>query len=168
MWRKLQTSLVRNVSNTYEGKRHKNVTKTSCDISVISRGMQPKQQTTKCLSTMCRSTYNHLTVLCKRMLGHRIRQRIWSYQNLDWQLFDFLIYIHSNTQVFYFTNGHFWPMLKPFPPNAHSLSLSLNPLLCLSLSFLSALIPIPFYLLRFHTNTPLIWWEVIIAITDWT
>ncbi len=140
---------------------------TSRDISVISRGMRPKQQTTKCLSTMCRSTYNHLTVLCKRMLGHRIRQRIWSYQNLDWQLFDFLICIDKNTQVFYFTNGHFWPMLKRIYPMlilSLYLSLSLNPLLCLTLSFLSALIPIPFYLLRFHTNTPLIWWEVIIAI----
>ncbi len=54
------------------------------------------------------------------------------------------------------------PTPKPFQPNTHSLSL--NPLL--SLSFLSALFPFLFYQFWFHINTPMIWWEVIIA-TNW-
>jgi len=130
---------------------------TSRDISVISRGMRPKQQTTKCLSTMCRSTHNHLTVLCKRMLGHRIRQRIWSYQNLDWQLFDFLICIDKNTQVFYFTNGHFWPMLNHFHP---MLILSLSLLIHCSVSlYPSFLLSSPFHFTCWDFTQTLHWFD---------
>ncbi len=35
----------------------------SCDINVHSRGMRRKRQTTNCLSTMCPSMFNHLTVV---------------------------------------------------------------------------------------------------------
>ncbi len=71
----------------------------------------------------------------------------------------------KNTQAFYFFNDHFKTTLKPFQPNAHSLSLSLflNPLFCLSLSCISALFTSPFYRFWFHINTLIIWWEVIIA-----
>ncbi len=62
----------------------------------------------------------------------------------------------KNTQVFDFTNGHFQTHgTSNF--NQHSFSCSTNPLLSVSLSGLSALLPILIYLLRIHINAHLIW-----------
>ncbi len=95
--------------------------------------------------------------------GARLVEEFGAHPNPDWQLFVRLICIDKNTWVFHFTYGHFWPTPIPLLTNTPS-SRSLNPLLSVSLSGLSALLPIPFYLLRVHINTLLIWWDGIVTI----
>jgi hypothetical protein len=69
-----------------------------------------------------------------------------------WILLIQLICLIKNTQVSFFTNGHFQPTPFAFLFNAPSLT----PLICCSLSpysFSSAYSPLCFHLLQFHITT---------------
>jgi hypothetical protein len=66
------------------------------------------------------------------MLCHQRNWRIWNPPNLIDRLFIRLICITKNTQVFNFSNGHFWPTPFPFLSNAPSLTLLIHCSLSLS------------------------------------
>ncbi len=72
-------------------------------------------------------------LLWERMLQHQRNRRIWNPPNLIDSLFILLIHITKNTQVYNFSNSHFWPMPPPFLSNIPRLtplihcSLSLSP-----------------------------------------
>jgi hypothetical protein len=74
-----------------------------------------------------------------------------------------LICFSKNTQVSFFTNGHFQPTPFPFLSNAPSLTPLIRHSHSLSLSLsLSAYSPLCFHLLRFHINTLMILKVVVI------
>ncbi len=86
-----------------------------------------------CVDKLRCCNYGEAECYSRECCSARLIEEFWTRLNLDWQLFDLLIFIDKSTQVFYFINGHFWSTLKPFLTNALSPSLSLNPLLSLSL-----------------------------------
>jgi hypothetical protein len=70
----------------------------------------------------------------------------------------------KNTQMFNFSNDHFWPTPFPFLSYAPSLSMLIHWCHSLSLSPLLPQLSTLFHLLWFLINTPLIWWDSIIVI----
>ncbi len=96
--------------------------------------------------------------LSEWILWQQIDRRIWNPSHFDWQLFVLLICIDKNTQVFNFTNGHFWPMLLLSVCSSAALCLPLQPFSLTPHSIL------PVENLRIHINTLLIWWDSIIVI----
>jgi len=101
--------------------------------------------------------------LWEQMLRHQKNWRIWNSPNLIDSLFVPLICVYKNTRVF-----HLPTVISKTHATSNcnhcSFSHSINPLLAVSLSGLSALLPIQFYLFVFHINTLLIWWDGIIVI----
>ncbi len=80
-----------------------------------------------------------------------------------------LICIAKNTQVSFFTKGHFQLTLLPFLSNALSLTLLIWCSLSLSPSpSPSSYSPLCFHLLQFHINTLTILWMASLNKLDWT
>ncbi len=95
------------------------------------------------------------TLSWERMLRRQWNGRICDPPKMLNSLLIVLICFAKNTQVSFFTNGHFQPMPFHFLPNTPPLTL----LICCSLSLfptLSAYSPISFHLLQTHINTPMI------------
>jgi len=85
----------------------------------------------------------------ERMLRHQWNGRIWDPPDLIGSLFVILICIDKNTQVYNYTNSHFWPTLFQFLTNTLSLTLLICCPLSLSLS-LSSDSPLCFHLCQFR------------------
>ncbi len=97
-------------------------------------------------------------VLFEEMLQHQIKRGILSppksWLTYWFALLKILRCSISSTVISNLRQNHFNQIL--------TLSLLIH--CSFSLSFLSALFSFPFYVFWFHTNTSMIWWEVIIAI----
>jgi hypothetical protein len=73
----------------------------------------------------------------ERALRHQQNWRIWDQPKLIGSWLVLLVCIDKNTQVFDFTNSHFWPSPSPFPTNTLSLTLLIHYSLSLSPSLSS-------------------------------